>query len=171
MKTVFVDVDSTVAGSLEQWLLQYNCDYNDSISLEDVKSWQVSKYTKIGNRFFEYFGNADCWNATLPIEGAVRAIQELGWNFKVVFATSGVFQAKLDWLRARFDNEIVFASDKSLLQGDCLIDDRIKNVVDFNGFSVLFSQPWNVKSNFPVRAHNWNEAVKLVKRRFYAEEY
>lgn len=74
---------------------------------------------------------------------------------------------RLQWLKNNFaatDNDVIFAQDKSLIYGDVFIDDKESNIEAWqhqwkNGAGLLFSQPWNVKSNLP--RITWSGIMKL----------
>lgn len=116
----------------------------------------------------------------VDLPGALEAVAELRQLGKVGALTSphlGPFwmPERAQWLLARGfkKREIVFASDKSHVPGDVLIDDRIDNCVDWakahvGGLAILFDQPWNgawVPELLVHRVHGWNEAVALVRER------
>src|SRR5574340_1102112 len=50
-------------------------------------------------------------------------------------------------------------SQKYLLNGDILIDDYEKNLINFSGFRLLFSRPWNehVSEGSFHEVRNWEE--------------
>jgi 5'(3')-deoxyribonucleotidase len=52
---------------------------------------------------------------------------------------------------------------KFILKGDLLIDDRSFNLDEFDGNTILFNSPHNVKDNGYERAGSWIEiAEKLL---------
>ena len=73
-----------------------------------------------------------------------------------------------DWLEdvMGFDtHNIIFASDKSLVHGDYLIDDKVENLAEWSRCDarrkpILFDAPYNRDSKFP-RAHTWEDVVRL----------
>ena len=49
-----IDLDDTVNSLVETWLSRYNSDYNDNVKIEDIKTWDIADYTKIGKSFYAY---------------------------------------------------------------------------------------------------------------------
>jgi 5'(3')-deoxyribonucleotidase len=115
----------------------------------------------------------------VDLPGAQEGLEELRSLGKVCALTSphlGPFwmHERAKWLMARgfSKREIIFASEKSHVHGDVLIDDRFDNCVDWSranfyrgGAAVVLDAPWNAgHENLHVRrAFGWRDAVDYVR--------
>lgn len=106
--------------------------------------------------------------------GAASFIEYLATNNRVVFVTTpwpGLdhwVEARMSLLqpylsRRKFD--IVFCADKSLVNGDWLIDDKVENVTSVGEKGILFSQPWNEGYENTVAnvAKSYTDVIEIVK--------
>lgn len=120
----------------------------------------------------------------VDLPGAAEAMADLRSFAKVTCLTSphlGPYwmHERAQWLLARGfkKRDIIFASDKSHVRGDVLIDDRKDNVVDWakanpSGLAILMDCPWN-QGSAPhcIRARGWQEAVRLVRNAVAAMDW
>ena len=75
-------------------------------------------------------------------------------------------QDKYEWLEEHFPfigwKNIIFCGHK-IVNVDIIIDDRIKNFVDFDGRKLLFTSPHNMLLTGYERVDNWKEVgAKLL---------
>jgi len=72
---------------------------------------------------------------------------------------------KYDWLQEYFPfihwTHILFTGEK-IISADILIDDRIKNLADFQGRKLLFSSPHNMLITGYERVNSWGEIKTLL---------
>lgn len=174
-RTFLVDVDGVVAQTDVEWLKLYNHDYGDEMTVDDWTHWYIHNLVKpeCGTKIYDYLWRYDLYDKVLPMDGAVSGIHWLRERGnRVVFVTSGVQPAKIQWLEQyglisnwKYSSDVVVAHDKSIIMGDILIDDRIENCQNFHGMSWLFKQPWNSGEDAPLtRVNNWSEIVEKVTR-------
>lgn len=169
--TILLDVDCVVADLMPEWLRRYNLDYDDNRLLDEITHWDMTKFvkTECGKRIYGYLSIPDLYNRVEPVKGAIEGIDYLrsrGW--KIVYVSAGLSQAqaKYDWLLQRGllhnEGEYIAAYDKSLIRGDVLIDDRMDNVRDFPGASILFTQPWNAWVRTTRRMNGWSDIERWL---------
>lgn len=110
----------------------------------------------------------------LQLESALALLRELG---QVVCVTSPVWGSswadeRYKWLTGfGFDKRtIVFASDKSHVHGDVLIDDAIHNLDEWHfehaqwgGRTVCINQPWNARPHGHTSCNSLSGAAELLK--------
>lgn len=177
---ILVDVDGVVADLHTEWLRRYNLDYDTDLGKEDISSWSMHKLVvpECGTKIYDYLKLPEIYDLVQPIEGAldgIKSIRKMG--HRVVYLSAGFYPAKVRWLNyngflsGRTSNwasaeDVIIAFDKSLIKGDVLIDDRLKNVDEFHGPAILFDQPWNQEGrNGRVwRAMDWEGVVKKIER-------
>lgn len=176
MKRIFVDVDAVVIDIHSAWLSLYNQDYDDSLSVDQITDWDMTKFVKpeCGKDIYKYLPMESLYDTALAVDGAISSIHWLRQHdYDVRFLTSGVQPAKIMWLGNRgllisehflFSPDVIVAHDKSIVKGDILIDDNLKNCENFQGKSILFAQPWNnVVSPF-FRADGWPDVIQYLAR-------
>lgn len=162
--TILCDIDETVADLLGPWLRRYNKAYNDTLLPELLTEWDLQKAVKpeCGDEIYRFL-DASLYDEILPIPGARSGIQLLRlMGHRVVFVSSctpDTIDAKLRWLKrygflnpaSRFEPDFIAASEKSLVRGDVILDDKLETVEEFPGMAWLVSQPQNgfVKTHRP----------------------
>ncbi len=174
-----VDVDDVVADLLGPWLARYNARFNDSVKLEDVIEWDVTKFVKpeCGQKIFELI-DPSVYEEVSPLPGALETVTELRKLGRVVFITAGNADAKQRWLvkhgflngdRASL-HDYVSCTDKALINADVLIDDHVKNIEAFPGHALLVTRFHNAQlSCSRLRLETFEESIEVVanlRRRF-----
>lgn len=150
----------------------YRWDAQKDYGTKADHDWMWSEGVKLG--LFRY-GHM--------VKGARRGLQELDTRgHEIVVATSRPERAvsdTLDWL-SLYMKDIPLAgvhilsngTSKGDLDGDILVDDYDKNIVDWTTTgrtAWLFSQPWNWESELPSvdslvrRATGWNGVIWLTE--------
>lgn len=166
---ILVDVDGVVVDTSGEVLRRYNLDFGDHLTNWDIKDWYTHKFVKpeCGERIYDYYAEEDLYDGLSPIDGAVETIETLRRTNRVTFVTSGFFFSKVRFLKRhglikneKYDDDLVFCHDKSLIVGDLLIDDRIKNCR--SRLSLLFNQPWNQHAKMP-RAYGWTNVLEELE--------
>lgn len=114
------------------------------------------------------------WENLKILPGAREGFYDLAHRFETYIITSlwpgsrTCAGGKLSWLRQHFpwfpESKIITCSCKEVIDVDLLFDDRLKNVMEHpNG--VVFSQPWNMESNYNPRVFVWRDVLGLVRER------
>lgn len=115
-----------------------------------------------------------------------RVLKQLSKYYEIYICTAYVWQnmpnntktelcAKLDFLYKTFDfinpKNIVFCSDKSILSGDVIIDDRLKNLSGNSKIKLLFSSIYNknlsdteLSKSGATRVNSWEEIKNLLMK-------
>lgn len=186
---VGVDIDGVIANLHTEWYRRYNAEWNDKLTINDVKSWDTHLYTKpeCGKCIYDYLYDADLYDAVEPIRGALEGVNALrDEGFRPVYVSSvvrGQTDAKFDWLiRHGFlpydpikklvggHPDFVTAGDKSLILVDIMIDDAPQNLTPFWKRAILFNYPHNHRARrnegLWTRVDSWSEvpAVALYLR-------
>ena len=148
-----IDCDDVINNLVLAWIECYNKDYDDNLKIEDIKSWDIGSYSKIGNKFYEYLGDGKLFKMLSINDGAAEVIEKLCENNEVYIVTAnasyntGVCDDKVDFIKKFMPlfpiKNIIFINNKSLLDLDVLIDDGLHNLEHFKGKRVLFQRPWN----------------------------
>jgi 5'-nucleotidase len=72
------------------------------------------------------------------------------------------------WLNEHFSfmswKQVVFCGDKQLIKADIMIDDHMKNLDNFKGETIMYSQPHNllIRETRHRRVNSWKEIEKFL---------
>jgi 5'-nucleotidase len=180
MTKIMLDVDGVILDTQSSWLELYNADYNDKLTNADIVGWDLVPFVKpeCGNRIYDYLDYPHFYDRTQAIKGSVKGVatlREMGYDVK--FVSAGFYPTKIQRLyvlgflvnfpygdgRWQTSTDAILANDKSWVNGDLLVDDRPKNLIDFHSGGILFDQPWNQEHKGHHRVFNWIELVDLIK--------
>ena len=170
MFKVGIDLDDTINNLVDVWVDCYNKDYNDNVKIEDIKSWHIGEYTKAGKDFYKYLDDGKLFKNLLIKNGAAEIIERLCKEHEVYIVTAspsyneGVCDDKVNFIKKHMPffpiKNIIFITNKSLLDLDVLIDDGIHNFEDFKGTKIVFDKPWNqVDFDYDFRIFEWDEYI------------
>ena len=167
-----VDIDDVVINLMDQWLFEYNCDYEDNLTRNNILEWDVSKFVKseCGKKIYDYIENPAIYDYCEPVKDSYEGIQFLRTLGRVVFITNptiGCAGRKYVWLKENgyIDDmkDYIEAKDKSLINYDYLIDDNFNNINLSSKPNVLFTQTWNMQYYYPIRMRSWREFIDKKK--------
>lgn len=179
---IFCDVDGVVADLHTPWLKRYSERSGNQLVQENVTSFHISEFVppEWKQPLFDILREPDLYLEVQPIPDALAAIKALrASQHRVVFTTScvkGMADQKWEWLetheflpRRYSHKDFVTLTDKSLLFGDLIIDDKFEHCEDFIPMSILFDQPWNrgesllgMDKSHIRRAKGWQEVITLI---------
>lgn len=176
---VLVDMDGVLADFegrlMEEWHRRHPNTFN--LPREERTSFYLSRQFPKEHRgkLFEIMYTPQFFASLPPFPGGKQAIndmKELGWE---VFLCSSPLignptgaSEKFAWVEEHLGKEwrgrLILASDKTLVHGDILIDDRpdVKGVAQPSWEHVLYDQPYNheIKGQRRLTWENW-QAVLL----------
>ena len=157
-KIVLSDLDSTAANLPKKWLGRYNVDHDDSLTEEDLLSWDIGSHTKIGKeRMEEYLLLPNFFDDLEPIPGAIENLTRLheeGFHVIVLSSPFGAdsARAKITWARHHMPflsrKDIMLGHHKELVYGHFLIDDSPKQLTAWteqwsHGLGLTLEYKWN----------------------------
>jgi 5'(3')-deoxyribonucleotidase len=177
MYRIIIDQDSVLYDLSTPWYAQHNRDFPEhNLKVEDVYCWdtqQICNDNGCSANIYSYFDNPETWTDGSIIENSREITEnwqkdldvELGVMTTAANALS--MPLKVQWLKANVPHIknlcIVNGHIKHWIQGDILIDDYHKNLTEWQGIGILFSQEWN-KDVDRLRANNWTHVDYLVRR-------
>jgi len=169
-----VDIDDVVANLVEIWLAIYNLKYNDVLIKDQITDWDLTKFIKQNHskRFYKIIESPKLYEHVQPIKYAldgVNTLRDIG--FEIIYAThstNGGSGSKYKWLQKHnFWNEkdhYVETKDKFLIRGDLMIDDGWHNIDRFDGFTILFDEPWNRNRYHKNRMFGWTDILLQIEK-------
>src|SRR5258706_7253013 len=161
------DIDDVLADLMSVWLTKYNLEFSDSLSESDIKTWNISPYTKIGLQMFDYLKDPSIYDKVQPVENSLWGIEKLRLlDYRIIFVTAfnaGLAGRKYQWLKEyNFDvkrEDYFECVDKSLIASQYLIDDKIENVENAYGQGIIFHRRWNKDVQCYPRVKDWLDVV------------
>ena len=178
---VAVDLDGVLAEAMIGWCELYNQRHGKSLSLEDIRAWDVWKLVKIQrDEFFRLLDDAWLQWERIPVtEQGVGEQIKLLHDFGTVDVVTGrsartVASAK-EWLRAHsipYDRFVRTESTlaKIRLDYDVFVDDSpalMRYIASRStALGILYTRPWNRDTQIPTvvrRVTRWAEIPPIVR--------
>jgi uncharacterized HAD superfamily protein len=178
---IAVDLDGVLAEAMIAWCELYNKRYGQSLSLEDIRAWDVWKIVKIPHAaFFRILDDAWLeWEKIPPTEedvgGQVQLLQELGTVDLVTGRSPRTVPYAKQWLKAHSVPYDTFVrTDSTLakirLDYDVFVDDspRLMELIASRStaLGIVYTRPWNRDVSMPSvirRANSWAEIPPIVR--------
>jgi 5'-nucleotidase len=173
MKRLLVDMDGVLGDVYHRFFERHEEDFGKKLSVKDI----------IGLKEAEAFPNVLRWvNSpgffrSIPVmPGSQKGLKNLNEHYEVIVVSMATeFPESLTdkqlWLSEHFPfiswKQIVFCGCKDIIQADIMIDDHLKNLDNFKGETLLFSQPHNLNlmNHRHRRVDSWAEIEKLLNYR------
>lgn len=170
MKRILVDMDGVLADVYHRFFELHEEELGERLSVQQI----------IGLKEAEAFPNQLRWIntpgffRTIPVmQGSQNGLKRLNENYELLIVSMATeFPASLTdkalWLNDHFSfiswKQMVFCGSKSIIEADIMIDDHLKNLENFHGKTIIFTQPHNINSSGHRhrRVASWNEIEKLL---------
>ena len=174
-KRIALDMDEVIADVTPKFLDLYEEAYGRRLEPGDF--W--------GKKIYDLHEDAYVLRDRLHDKGFFRdlpvmpdsqeVVRRLCEDYDVFITTAAMefrssFEDKFDWLADHFPfihwKNIVFCGDKSIIKADYMIDNHVKNLLNFDGKGLLFTASHNAEETRFTRVNNWRE----VEGFFYERE-
>jgi 5'-nucleotidase len=173
MKRILVDMDGVLADVYHRFFELHEKDFGNKLSIEEIA----------GLKEAEAFPNQLKWvNSpgffrSIPVmAGSQTGLKRLNDHYEVVVVSMATeFPKSLTdkqlWLNEHFPfitwRQIVFCGTKDIIQADIMIDDHLKNLDNFMGETIIYTQPHNlnITNRNHRRVNSWAEIEKLLIHR------
>lgn len=170
MKRILVDMDGVLADVYQRFFELHEQETGVRIMSDKI----------IGLKEAEAFANQINWVTTpgffrdLPVmKGSQSVLKRLTDNYEIIVGSMATeFPESLTdkqlWLHEHFPfiswRQIIFCGDKNLVKADIMIDDHLKNLDNFCGETLMFSQPHNLNctESQHLRVNSWEEIESLL---------
>lgn len=158
MVRIGVDIDDVCWPLAEHWVKYYNRQFNDNVKPNDIISWDIDKYcTKCDKEtLFYLLEHKGFWDNIELYDGVYETLKAINdspnyelyiitnSHYKTIEAKFSRFLSLLPFIN---EDQIIVASDKSLIDVDWLIDDNPLNLAGF-GNGMLIERPHNSTYEF-----------------------
>lgn len=172
MKRIAIDMDEVIADVIPKFINLYNRDFGVSLDLVIEPGNEVFKQVPqdVNQKWFEYINEEGFFRDLAVIPDSQRVIKALQEKYDVYIVSAAMefrnsLVDKYDWLAEHFPfidwQHIMFCGNK-IVEVDILIDDRIKNFVNFKGRPLLYSSPHNLLIKDYERVNSWEEVAGLL---------
>lgn len=184
MKKLVVDLDDVLA--LHSYLKMLNAFAGTNYRYEDLTDYYVEKMLPLDRRirYKEYFKNNNVYDYAEVAPDSRKVLKELMSEYDIYVCSSyysgidkditpELLEKKCNYLKQNFEfipsQNYIFINDKSLIEADVKIDDRIENLKNAKT-KLLFTTYLNRNDSKPdvIRVNNWKDVEKqLIKKPIY----
>lgn len=168
-KRLLVDMDGVLADVYSQFFDLHQKETGKRLSVKDIAGLLEA----------EAFPNQLKWVTTpgffrnIPVmPGSSEGLKRLNDNYIVIVVSLATefpnsLTDKQSWLHDNFPfinwQQIVFCGSKNIIRADIMIDDHLKNLDDFDGDTIMFTQPHNMLLNTRHRrVESWRDIEKVL---------
>jgi 5'(3')-deoxyribonucleotidase len=167
---LLVDMDGVLADIYAQYLKFEAAESGMKRSLESLRGRSESE---VFINIRKYLFSKGFFRDTPVIQGSYNGIKKLNSQYELFVVSSATefpqsLSEKMEWLEEHFPfltwQQMVFCGSKSVIQGDIMIDDHFKNLDNFKGKTILFTQPHNygLPDKKHTRVNSWEEILALL---------
>jgi len=175
--TVLIDMDDTIENFCEIWIKFLNKTHGTNVVIDDVKEWDMSKaFPDLSKEeLYAPIYETEFWRSVTPLPDSVKYVKQIiDDGHKVVIVTAShpnTISMKLENVLFKYFpffniSDVIFTSQKQLIQGDVLIDDGPHNLENGRYFKILYDAPHNryydAEANGVTRANNWEEVYQII---------
>ena len=177
--TILTDLDDVLWDLCGLWINELNIRHGTTVHPRDVTDWEIARFfpTLSAGQIFEPLHDERIWRRILPVAGAqhyIKLLRDAGHKVRVVTATHPATVApKINRFLELYPmfrwEDIVIASDKSLITGDVLIDDGTHNLGAARpniGNLILFDRPHNqsydAAAHGMMRVKTWEQVYDTI---------
>lgn len=177
MLRIAIDFDETLFPTLERVIEIYNKRYNTNIEMSQITTYNLagSLSAEVADELIDLFVDKNVYSCLQPYKGAPRAIKALiEQGHEVYIATSTDvrnMEYKEQLLQKHFPfipkNNFIRIHNKSLLNVDVLVEDKLDNLKSTFADRVCFDQPWNRDKDTDyvysiARVRHWGEIINVI---------
>ena len=178
MKRIAIDFDETLFPTLEKVLEVYNKRHGTNFELSQITTYNLSDSfdTEVADELVELFVDKSVYDCLQPYKGAVRAVKSLIEQGHEVYIATATDVRNMEWkeelLQKHFPfipkKNLIRIHNKSLLNVDVLVEDKLDNLKSAFAERVCFDQPWNVDNDADwvysiYRIHHWGEIINVIQ--------
>lgn len=176
--TILVDMDDVLEDLVSCWISELNRKHGTTVQIEDITDWKIAKFfpTLSDAELYAPLFDPDMWSKLEPMPSAPEVVKRLiddGHIVRVVTATHyGTVLPKMKRFLFMYPflkwEDVIIASDKSLIAGDVMIDDGTHNLETTSCVKILFDRPHNrsydAESNGMIRVNSWEEIYAAISK-------
>lgn len=178
MLKIAIDFDSTLFPTTEKVIESYNKQHGTSLDISKITMYNLhdSFPADVADELLELFVEKDVYSSLQPYKGAIRAVKILVEQGHDVYIATSTDVRNMEWkeeLLQKFfpfipKNNLIRIHNKSLLNVDVLIEDKLSTLKSTFADRVCFDQPWNRDEDADYvysiyRIHHWGEINNIIQ--------
>lgn len=156
------DLDGIIIDLTTPWLHWYNTKFQDFITIDDIRTYEIKDHTPKTNNIYEFFNELSRYADCPVIKGASEGLKELhDAGHDIIITTASIIGAEhIKWYLVKKaapwfkHQDLMIGSRKELLELDVFIDDSAKNVTNY-------SSTWP-NAHILTIAYPHNESIKGI---------
>lgn len=184
MKKIMIDMDEVLCMGGNLGLV--NHFLNTNYKMEDLPGYYAEDLIPEErlNEYCEFFQTQNVYDYVTIIQNAVEVVEKLAQHYQIYICTAYYTDVyKMDYSKLLLDKyhflqeyfpflspyQYVFVNDKSLLECDIKIDDRLDNLEGYGEKKLLFDSYHNqevsdeeLKEKGVIRVSGWKEIEKIL---------
>lgn len=169
---VAIDMDEVIADTIKKFVDIYMINHGFNILTEQMSGKEIGEMlpAELNALKITYINQPGFFRDIPVMPGCQPVVKELCQKYDVYIVSAAMefknsLLDKYEWLAEHFPyiswTNIIFCGHK-IVNVDVLIDDRIKNFVDFDGRKLLYSSPHNLLIHDYERVNNWQEVAAAL---------
>jgi len=169
MKRILVDMDGVLADVYTRFFELYKKETGKQLTIDDVAGKLEEEAFQEQRKWVSEPG----FFRNLPVmPGSIERLKKLNESFHVIVVSLATefpnsLTDKQMWLHHHYPfiswRQIVFCGDKNIFDADIMIDDHPKNLDNFKGDTIMFTQPHNMLLyTRHKRVKSWEEIISLL---------
>jgi len=170
MKRILVDMDGVLADVYPRFFELYEEETGLKKTMDEIIGLKEGEAFPELCRWVEIPG----FFRTMPVmPDSQRVLKLLNENYEIlVISMATEFPTSLTdkqmWMNDHFSfiswKQVIFCGNKSLIPADLMIDDHFKNLDNFDGETIMFTQPHNINStdHHHKKVSSWVEIERLL---------
>jgi 5'-nucleotidase len=170
MKRILVDMDGVLADVYPRYFELYEEETGLKKTMDEIVGLKEGEAFPEALRWVETPG----FFRTIPVmPDSQRVLKLLNESYEIIVVSMATefpvcLTDKQLWLNDHFPfiswKQVIFCGNKSLINADLMIDDHLKNLDNFKGETIMFTQPHNmiIEDSPHLRIDSWKEIEKLL---------
>ena len=169
-KTILVDMDGVLSDVFAYLFDRHEKQTGEKLSIRDVAGKLEAEAFPEQLKLVAAPG----FFRNLPVmEGSQEGLRKLNEKYRIIIVSLATefpysLTDKQLWLNEHFHfiswKQVVLCGDKQLIKADIMIDDHMKNLENFDGETLMFSQPHNllIQDSRHRRVDSWSEIEEML---------
>lgn len=169
-KNILVDMDGVLADIYPHFI---DMEYRETGIQLDITKLDGLLEAEAFPSFLKVVNTPGFFRTVPVIADSIEGLRYLNDKYNVTIVSSATefpnsLMDKHDWLKEHFPfigwQQMIFCGSKQHIKGDIMIDDHPKNLIQFTGQKLLFSEPHNALINDPDfrRVDSWKEIMNIL---------
>ncbi len=153
MKRLLIDMDGVLSDIYGQFA---NYEYKDIGLIQSSKDLSGKLENEAFKNHDKYVNSKNFFYTASPIKDSIDVVEKLNSIYQIFIVSSATqfplsLTEKMKWITKHFPflnwKQIVLCGTKEIINGDIMIDDHFKNLDNFQGQTILFTQPHNINKS------------------------